>query len=145
MCNLLFVKKVFAYLKSFNEPIKKTQLLTEFPFTLPRGLVDNEGNIHRQGLMRLATARDELIIFNNLQVKENPNYAVLVYLSQVIINLGTLSVVTPQVLENLYVLDFAYLRQFYNQINQHRTAKMPVICPHCQKDFTVEFNLLGES
>lgn len=145
MCSLLFVKKIFAYLKGFNEPTKKPQLLTEFPFTLPKGLVDNEGNIHRQGLMRLANARDELNILNNSRVRENPSYAVLVYLSQVIVNLGELSAVTPQMLENLYVLDLAYLRQFYNQINKHKTAKMPVICPHCQKDFTVEFNLVGES
>ena len=33
---------------------------TEFPFTLPRGYVDAAGNVHREGAMRLATARDEI-------------------------------------------------------------------------------------
>jgi hypothetical protein len=37
-----------------------TTLQTEFPFTLPRGYVDSEGNLHRQGVMRLATAYDEI-------------------------------------------------------------------------------------
>jgi hypothetical protein len=35
-------------------------LETEFPFSLPRGYVDGEGNLHRDGTMRLATAFDEI-------------------------------------------------------------------------------------
>jgi hypothetical protein len=123
----------------------KKSLTTEFDFTLPRGLIDAKGHIHRQGKMRLATARDELNIYHDIRVQENPSYAVLIYLSQVIIRLGSLASVTPQQLENLSVLDLAYLREFFNRINQHRDAKIPVECPHCQTQFAVEFALAGES
>jgi hypothetical protein len=35
-------------------------LRTEYAFTLPRGHLDPAGTVHREGVMRLATARDEL-------------------------------------------------------------------------------------
>ncbi len=33
----------------------------EYSFTLPRGYVDSDGNIHRTGVMRLANAADEIL------------------------------------------------------------------------------------
>lgn len=123
---------------------KKQELTTEFDFTLPRGLIDMKGRVHRQGKMRLATAKDEIVVRQNPQVLENPAYSVLVYLSQVITRLGSLSSVTAQLLEDLTVVDLAYLREFYNRINQHKTAKIPVQCPHCHQDFKVELALSGE-
>ena len=118
--------------------------MTKFNFTLPHGLIDNCQKNHRQGTMRLATARDEMTVKNDLRVKENPAYAVLIYLSLVITNLGDLSSITPQLLENLSVLDLAYLREFYNRINQHREAHISVQCPHCQQQLEVELALAGE-
>ena len=123
----------------------KKQLKPEYSFTLPRGLVDAKGRLHRQGLMRLATARDEIQVHQDQRVKENPAYAVLIYLSLVIVRLGSLSSVTPQLLEELSVLDLAYLREFYNRINLHQQAHISVECPHCQNQFSVEFTLAGES
>ena len=38
----------------------RPELTTEFPFVLPRGYVDRKGVVHRDGVMRLATARDEI-------------------------------------------------------------------------------------
>lgn len=124
---------------------KKQQLTTEFDFTLPRGLIDAKGRVHRQGKIRLATAKDEILVQQNPLVQENPAYSVLVYLSQVITRLGSLSSVTPQLLEDLTVVDLAYLREFYNRINQHKTATIPVECPHCNQAFKVELALSGES
>ena len=121
------------------------QNITEFSFTLPKGLLDAKGRLHRQGTIRLATAKDELIVQGDPRVQENTAYAVLLYLSRVITRLGSLSLVTPQILENLTILDLAYLREFYNRINQHKTAKIAVECPHCQKDYLVEMTLAGES
>lgn len=123
----------------------KRKLQTEFPFILPKGLVDAKGHIHRKGAMRLATARDEISVQQDRLVKENPAYGVLIYLSQVITRLGNLSSVTPRLLEELPVLDLAYLREFYNRINQHQTANIGVQCPHCQSQFLVELALSGES
>ncbi|MGF1487940.1 MAG: phage tail assembly protein [Prochloraceae cyanobacterium] len=125
--------------------VSKKNLQTEFAFTLPRGLVDDKGRLHRQGLMRLATAKDEINIFKDRRVKENPSYAVLIYLSQAIVRLGSLSKVSPQQLEKLFVLDLAYLREFYNRINQHQDASIPVECPHCRRQFAVELELPEKS
>ena len=125
--------------------VSKKSIQTEFAFTLPRGLVDDKGRLHRQGLMRLATAKDEINIYKDMRVKENPAYAVLLYLSQAIVRLGSLSAVNPQQLERLYVLDLAYLREFYNRINQHGEANIPVECPHCRRQFSVQLELSKES
>jgi hypothetical protein len=118
---------------------------TEFNFILPRGLVDAQGNIHRQGVMRLATAKDEIAVQKDRRVQIEPAYGVLVMLSQVITRLGSLSSITPELLENLFTFDLSYLREFYNRINQEGTAYIPVECPQCSSQFSVELSLSGES
>ena len=80
-------------------------LNTEFNFILPRGLVDEQGAIHRQGSMRLATAKDEIFVQKDRRVQNDPGYGVLVMLSRVITRLGNLSSVTPELLENLFTRD----------------------------------------
>ncbi len=118
--------------------------MTEFKFTLPHGLISDKEAIYREGMMRLATARDEITVQNDSRVQKNPAYGVLVYLSLVITQLGDLSNITPQLLEDLSVLDLAYLREFYNRINQHREAHISLQCPHCQQQLKVELALAGE-
>jgi hypothetical protein len=115
---------------------------TTFEFTLPRGFVDEQGQLHRQGVMRLATAKDELAV----QRDRPPSsiHSSLAMLSRVIIRLGTLTAITPEGLENLFSLDLAYLREFYNRVNQAGEAGIPVQCPHCQQDFKAELTLSGE-
>lgn len=120
-------------------------LTTEFNFILPRGLVDEQGGIHRQGSMRLATAKDEIFVQKDRRVQNDPGYGVLVMLSRVITRLGSLSSVTPELLENLFTRDLAYLREFYNRINQQGDAYIPVQCPQCSSQFNVELSLSGES
>lgn len=117
---------------------------TEFNFILPRGLLDTEGNLHRHGVMRLATAKDEIMVQKNRAAQDNSSYAVIVMLSRVITKLGTLTEITPELLENLFSKDLAYLREFYNRINQQGDAYIPVQCPQCQSQFQVELALAGE-
>ena len=124
---------------------RKDILSTEFAFTLPRGLVDAQNRVHRQGTMRLATAKDEIYVQNQQLAKDNSAYSVLVMLSQVITRLGSLSSVSPNLLEGLVLRDIAYLREFYNRINQQGTAHIPTQCPHCNTQFATEFQLAGES
>lgn len=119
-------------------------LQTEFNFILPKGLVDAEENVHRQGVMRLATAKDEIIIQKNRDAQESSGYKVLVMLSRVITRLGNLTEITPDLLENLFSRDLAYLREFYNRINQQGEAYIPVQCPQCSSNFQVELALAGE-
>jgi len=118
--------------------------ITTFDFELPRGLIDADGNVHRQGVMRLATAKDEIAVQKNRQAIAMPAYGTLVLLSCVIVRLGDLPSVTPEHLENLFSLDLAYLREFYNRINQQGEASIPVQCPLCQGEFDVELALSGE-
>ena len=123
----------------------RNPLQTEFKFNLPRGLVDGGGKIHSQGFMRFATAKDEIYVQKNPLVQDNPAYGFLVMLSRVITSLGDLSEVTPEELENLFTYDLAYLREFYNRINQQGIASISVKCPRCSNDFNVELELSGES
>jgi hypothetical protein len=120
-------------------------LRTEFNFSLPRGLVDRSGTLHQQGVMRLATARDELVAHKHRHVQAYPDYLMLVLLSQVITQLGTLEVVAPEDLENLFTQDLAYLRELYNRINQSGSTKLPIQCPQCSHPFETELVLSGES
>jgi Phage tail assembly chaperone proteins, E, or 41 or 14 len=119
-------------------------LQIEFEFTLPKGLIDPSGNLHRHGKMRLATAKDEIQVQKNRRVQNEPVYGVLVILSQVITQLGELTTVTPELLENLFTRDLAYLREFYNRINQDGSAEIPTQCPQCSHKYTTELVLAGE-
>jgi hypothetical protein len=124
---------------------KQDTLSTEFEFTLPRGLVDVQNRVHRHGVMRLATAKDEILVQKERKVQENPAYGVLVMLSRVITRLGSFNSVSPDVLEGLLLHDIAYLREFYNRINQQGNTHIPTQCPHCNTQFSVELALAGES
>jgi hypothetical protein len=92
-------------------------LQTEFPFTLPKGYVDEEGVLHREGIMRLATARDEIEPLRDARVKENDAYMTIIVLARVVSQLGTLPQVTTRTIENLFVDDLAYLQDLYRKIN----------------------------
>jgi hypothetical protein len=92
-------------------------LRTEFPFTLPKGFVDKHGTLHREGVMRLATARDEIEPLRDARVQENDAYLTVIVLSRVITQLGTHPQVTPATVEALFVDDLAYLQDFYTTIN----------------------------
>jgi hypothetical protein len=117
---------------------------TEFEFTLPKGLVDQQGNIHRQGKMRLSTARDELVLQKDPRGQESTAYGVLIRLSQVITHLGDISSITPALLENLFILDLAFLREFYNRVNQNSDPLISVQCPKCSYQFKEKLLLSGE-
>jgi|SRR5690606_3060288 len=118
-------------------------LQTEFEFTLPRGYIDRDGNLHRHGVMRLATAMDEIAPLRDLRVRSNQAYLVIVLLSRVIVKLGTLPSVTTSVIENLFAADLAYLQAFYRRINEDGTSLIPVACPQCNTEFEVDLAELG--
>ncbi|MBT9316665.1 phage tail assembly protein [Leptothoe spongobia] len=122
-----------------------TTLTTTFEFVLPRGLVDETGQVHRQGTMRLATAKDELVAQQHPQVRKHPEYLMLVMLSQVIGQIGTLSQVSPLQLERLFTQDLSYLKEFYNRLNQQGHPYVAAHCSECDRSFQVELTLAGES
>jgi hypothetical protein len=118
---------------------------TEFEFILPRGYMDSDGSVHREGVMRLATAADEILPLKDARVQGNPAYLVVILLSRVITQLGALAAINPKVIEGLFAADLAYLQDFYNRINGNGTRALKVFCPHCQQGFEVEPERLGES
>ncbi|MFI7319136.1 hypothetical protein [Streptomyces venezuelae] len=122
-------------------------LRTEFEFELPRGFVDESGTVHRNGAMRLATARDELVPLRDVRVRENPAYLSVVLLGRVITRLGTLGSVHDGTVENMFASDLAFLQDFYRQINAEGHTRAAVACPHCSESFEVELagSRLGES
>ncbi|MFF3502316.1 hypothetical protein [Streptomyces sp. NPDC003247] len=123
------------------------RLQTEFPFELPRGYVDEAGTVHRDGVMRLATARDELVPLRDMRVQENPAYLSVVLLGRVITRLGTLPLVHDGIVENMFASDLAFLQDFYRQVNAEGHTRASVQCPHCSEPFEVELggSRLGES
>lgn len=113
-------------------------LKTEFQFRLPIGYMDNESNIHQDGVMRLATAYDEIVPMKDPRVQANPGYLVVILLSRVITRLGSLEHINPKVIEGLFSGDLAYLQDFYRRININGHDRLEVGCPHCEKTFEVE-------
>lgn len=89
----------------------------EFEFTLPKGYLDGEGNLHRKGVMRLAKVTDEIEPLSDDRVKENPAYATVLILSRVITQLGLIETVGPELIEDLYAADLNYLYDLYQKIN----------------------------
>jgi hypothetical protein len=118
-------------------------LQTEFPFTLPRGYIDQDGTLHREGTMRLATAYDEIAPLRDPRVQNNPGYLVLILLSRVVTRLGSLQHINPKVIESLFAADLAYLQDLYQRINTNGHTRLLVACPHCQGEFEVETASLG--
>ena len=123
-------------------------LRTEFPFELPRGYVDGSGTVHRTGVMRLATARDELIPLRDDRVRENSAYLSVVLIARVLVRLGTIEDVHPGIVEDLFASDLAFLQDFYRRINAEGHTRADVTCPSCREHFAVDLaggGRLGES
>ncbi|HVT28693.1 MAG TPA: hypothetical protein VHE81_11820 [Lacipirellulaceae bacterium] len=104
---------------------------TEYEFTLPFGFADEDGNLHRQGVMRLATAADEILPLKDPRVQSNEAYLVVILLSRVVTRLGSLSQITPKTIEGLFAADLAFLQDFYNRINRGTKPETAAICPKC--------------
>ncbi|HUJ10360.1 MAG TPA: phage tail assembly protein [Verrucomicrobiae bacterium] len=113
-------------------------LQTEHEFTLPMGYVDGEGDMHKEGVMRLATAADEILPMKDPRVQKNPAYLVVILLSRVVSKLGTLEAITPKVIEGLFAKDLEYLQNLYNEINQVSPHNRSISCPQCSHVFEEE-------
>ncbi len=113
-------------------------LRTEYPFTLPRGYVDEDGKVHRDGVIRLATGRDEIMPQTDPRVRQNPAYLTIILLERTVTKLGTLPSVDTFVIENLFASDLAFLQDLYRRINGEGHTEAAVSCPSCGHDFAVD-------
>ncbi|WP_020476528.1 hypothetical protein [Zavarzinella formosa] len=91
---------------------------TEYEFVLPNGYLDEDGELHREGVMRLATAADEILPLKDPRVQKNSAYLVIIVLSRVVMRLGGLDGLNTKHIESLFVADLAFLQRLYNQINR---------------------------
>jgi hypothetical protein len=116
----------------------RDSLRTEFDFVLPRGYVDDQGNVHREGRMRLATARDEILPQRDPRVRENEAYLTVILLSRVVTRLGSIGQVTPATIEGLFASDLAFLQDLYRRVNSEGTTHVAITCPSCKHEFAVD-------
>ncbi|MDC7224763.1 MAG: hypothetical protein PQJ60_13540 [Spirochaetales bacterium] len=98
-------------------------------FTLPLGLTDEKGVLHRKGTMRPVTAADELVLMDENSVRFNDRQRDLEMLTRLITSLGSLPRVTGEVLSELYEADFIYLQMLFNSLNEG--GEVSYACPRC--------------
>jgi len=90
---------------------------TEVQFTLPKGYLDADGQLHREGVMRLATAADEILPLKDPRVQQNPAYLTVIVLARVITRLGSVPDVNTKVIEGLFASDLNHLQALYERLN----------------------------
>jgi len=111
---------------------------TEISFTLPVGYVDAHGETHRQGTMRLATARDEIEPLRDPNVRANGAYLSVLLLARTVTRIGSVTDITPGLVERLYAADFDHLQRIYERVNSNGDAVGIVSCPQCAQRFEVD-------
>lgn len=128
-------------------------------FTLPFGYLDASGRVHRRGLMRLATAFDEIEPLSDPRVQQNEAYLGLLLLSRVVTRLGDFAPVPAEVIAGLYTADFAYLQELYVQVNTPLSAQplgrggvagtasaplgtVETACPNCGAELVLDLDAL---
>lgn len=114
---------------------------TEYEFTLPKGYADGEGNLHKTGVMRLATAADEILPLKDPRVQQNPAYLTIILLSRVVTRLGDVPAMNPRIIEELFASDLSYLQGFYRKINGDGTTIITARCPKCEHEFEVNIGM----
>jgi len=117
---------------------------TEYEFKLPKGYVDANGDLHQSGIMRLATAADEILPLRDPRVQQNPSYLTIVILSRVIVRIGDVSDVDTRVVEKLFARDLAFLNDMYQRLNGLEDRALPAVCPQCGHSYEVPLNFTQE-
>jgi hypothetical protein len=117
---------------------------TEFAFQLPRGYADAAGELHRDGVMRLATARDEIEPLREVEVRQNPAYLTVALLARTVTRIGTVTQITPELIEGLFAADFDHLQRLYERINTDEDAVGVVACPSCAHEFEVDLTAIED-
>jgi hypothetical protein len=119
-------------------PRHEDRLQTEYRFVLPLGYVDDAGTVHREGVMRLATAKDEILPLRDPRVRDNEAYLTVLLLARVVTRLGELTDVHPGIVERLFATDLAFLQDLYRRVNSEGHTHAAVTCPSCGADFEVD-------
>jgi hypothetical protein len=114
---------------------------TEIEFNLPKGYLDENNTLHRRGVMRLATAADEIVPLKDPRVKQNPAYLTVIVLARVITEIDGVPDVNTRVIEELYASDLSYLQTLYEGLNGDGLPTVGARCPRCEHSFDVTMSL----
>jgi hypothetical protein len=126
-----------------GESLLSTTPETQFKFTLPCGFVE-DSKVHKEGVMRLGTAGDEILPQKDPRVQSNPAYLRVIRLSRVVIKLGSLPDVNPRIVERLYSQDLHFLEGLYRSKTGGEELLFKTRCLNCKE--LVEVNISpGES
>lgn len=117
---------------------------TIYDFTLPKGIVDANGELHKNGKMRLATAGDEIGATRDPRVLSNPSYLPIALLSRVIVELEGVTAITGTTIEGMFTADLAFLQDMYQKINDVEPPMMSLVCPHCGERIETPVNFTTE-
>ena len=120
----------------------ENEFVQEFPFTLPKGYVDATGTVHKEGVMRLATAADEILPLRDPRVVQNPGYLTVILLSRVVTSLGSVTRIDPKIIEKLFSSDLAFLQNMYQVINAIDPIVNTCVCPECGHSFDEPINFM---
>ena len=113
-------------------------LQTEYEFTLPLGYVDEDGTLHREGVIRLSTAIDEVEAMRDARVRANEAYLSILLLSRVVLQLGDVAPVAPEIIERLFSADFVYLQDLFVRLNDVGDNVAETECPSCGTRFPLD-------
>jgi hypothetical protein len=113
-------------------------LQTEYEFTLPFGFVDDDGTLHREGVMRLSTAFDEVEAAQDARGRANSAYLSILLLARVVTRLGTVAPVDEDVIERLFSADFVYLQDLFVRLNDVADDVVETQCPSCGTRFPID-------
>ncbi|WP_230316136.1 hypothetical protein [Conexibacter sp. W3-3-2] len=107
-------------------------------------MLDSSGALHRDGVMRLATARDEIEPLRDPAVRANGAYLSVLLLARTVVRVGGIEPVTPEILENMFAVDFDHLQRLYERLNASGEVVGTVTCPGCGDAFDVDLSAIED-
>ncbi|HBE72009.1 MAG TPA: hypothetical protein DDW52_28045 [Planctomycetaceae bacterium] len=94
-------------------------------FELPFGFEDEEGNIHRQGRLRIPTQKDLTVVLKIYGDVQNPAYLETLMLVRILESLGNIELDADnrqQIVESLPLPDIEYLNSIYQKLLSGHSA-----------------------
>ena len=111
----------------------------EIPFTLPKGYVDRDGNVHREGVLRLPKSLDREILYPI--VKKNNFAKVNTFMLTRLCRFNDGFRVDDDVISHLVIKDRRYLDSILEENTFGIKTDIEIECPECGNYFTVNLNL----
>ena len=118
------------------------EIRTEYTYTLPKGYVDKDGNLHREVVIREITGADQESMLSP-QLRQNPAKMLSALLARVIVRLGTLekSRIDTGVTAAMVKSDRDFLIMKLKEIDTGPDMEIKVECPDCGKKFTAMLDM----